>query len=188
MRTFVLLGLLGAFALGGCRTTTVGASETTSRAAEALSLEEDSSALRDRQTRKFETTDERAVLQASAALLQDLGFNLDEAEPEVGLLVASKDRSAVVAGEVAGAIFASVVLSLIFQTDVEVPWDEKQLMRASVISRPVQGGVVIRVTFQRLVWNNKGSLARLEPLQEPEHYIEFFDRLAESVFLEAEEL
>ena len=47
---------------------------------EALQLTPDSLARRQVQTRVFETTNEAELLAASAHLLQDLGFNLDESE------------------------------------------------------------------------------------------------------------
>jgi len=46
----------------------------------------------------------KKILSAVAAVLQDLGFNLDESETKLGVVVASKDRDAVEAGQVVGAI------------------------------------------------------------------------------------
>lgn len=175
-RMLVLLLFLAA--LPGCHTT----------ADEVLQLEADANALRELQTRRFDTRDESKLLRVSAALLQDLGFNLDESEPEVGLLVASKERSAVETDEVVGAIALSVVLSVLSQSHVQMPWDQVQKMRVSVVTRPITDAVSVRVTFQRVVWNNEGQISVLEPLQEPDHYVEFFDRLSKAVFLEAHEL
>ncbi len=61
---------------------------------EALQLTQESLAQRQAQTRRFDTSDETMLLSASAAVLQDLGFNLDESETKLGLVVASKDRDA----------------------------------------------------------------------------------------------
>jgi hypothetical protein len=46
----------------------------------------------------------------------------------------------------------------------------------------------VRVTFQRLVWQADGKLSKSQPLQEPEQYEEFFDRLARAVFLHVQDL
>ena len=46
------------------------------------------------QTRTFETTDEKELLSASAAVLQDLGFQVEESVKEVGMLRAAKERGA----------------------------------------------------------------------------------------------
>lgn len=151
---------------------------------EALQLSPESLADRQLQTRLFETNDEAMLLSASAALLQDLGFTLDESETELGVIVASKDRDATEAGQVVMA----VALALL---GANVPIDEVQKLRASVVTRPVgEGGrrMAVRVTFQRIVWNNRGQISKQERLNEPESYQEFFSKLSKAVFLEAHEI
>ena len=59
---------------------------------DALSMNPETLEDRILQTRYFEDNDEKEIIAACAALLQDLGFNLDESETELGLLVGSKDR------------------------------------------------------------------------------------------------
>jgi hypothetical protein len=54
-----------------------------------LELPPESLADRQMQTRRFEGVAEADLLSACAAVLQDLGFNLDESEAELGLIVAS---------------------------------------------------------------------------------------------------
>lgn len=71
-------------------------------------------------TRRFETMNEAELLSASAAVLQDLGFTIDESETSVGLIVASKDRDATDAGQVAASIVMAVLLG------VHVPADKNQ--------------------------------------------------------------
>jgi hypothetical protein len=177
----LLLVIAIATALGGCVTT----------ATDALLLKHESTALRELQTRRFETTDEPMMLQASAALLQDLGFSLDNSESEVGLLVASKERTAVELVDVAQAIGASIVLTAaaimvgVSHVDTSVPWDERQHMRVCLVTRPVEHNLLVRVTFQRIVWTNEGGISKREALQEPRYYAEFFERLSKAVFLEA---
>ena len=61
---------------------------------DALRLSPESLANRQLQTRRFETGNTDAVLTASNAVLQDLGFNLDETSVELGVVVASKQRDA----------------------------------------------------------------------------------------------
>ncbi len=151
----------------------------------ALQLDEQSMADRQMQTRRFETSDERMILAATAALLQDLGFTLDESETDLGVVVASKDRSAVEAGQVAGAIFLAAL------TGTQAMYDTNQRMRASVVTRPIGesgGNIAVRVTFQRIVWNNYRQVSKAEALNDPDQYREFFEKLSKSVFLEAHEI
>ena len=60
-----------------------------------MELSPDSLQQRQLQTRTVEGIDEKALLAASAGVLQDLGFNIDESETRLGVIVASKKRSAV---------------------------------------------------------------------------------------------
>jgi hypothetical protein len=138
------------------------------------------------QTRIFETSDESKILSASASLLQDLGYTLDKSETKVGLIVASKDRSAVDAGQVTGA----VVMTALFGVSA-CTYDEKQKIRASVVTHPASEGggrMAVRVTFQRIVWSNRGIITKLERLNDSELYAGFFDKLSKAVFLEAHEI
>jgi len=77
---------------------------------DALQLSPQSLQDRQLQTRRFSTTDEAMILTASAAVLQDIGFNLDESNASLGVIVASKKREAVSAGQVVAAIAIAVVL------------------------------------------------------------------------------
>ncbi len=150
---------------------------------EALQLTPDSLARRQVQTRVFETTNEAELLAASAHLLQDLGFNLDESEVELGVVVASKDRDATEAGQVA----ASILLALL---GVAMPWDDEQKIRASIITRELKerNGYAVRLTMQRIVWNTQNQISKTEPLDDPTMYQEFFAKLSKAIFLEAQEL
>ncbi len=151
---------------------------------EALQLSPESLERRKAQTRVFETDNEAVLLSASAALLQDLGFNLDESEVDLGVIVASKDRDATEAGQVAVSILLAGLLG------VSMPWDDEQKIRAAVITRPLEerSGFAVRLTMQRIVWNTQGQVSKTEPLDDPEMYQEFFSKLSKAVFLEAQEL
>lgn len=167
--------VFGTFVLSAC-------AQTIPR--EALQLSSDSLERRQTQTRVFETNNESELLSASAALLQDLGFNLDESEVGLGVIVASKDRDATEAGQVAASIITAALLG------VAVPWDNEQRIRAAVITRKLgnRAGFAVRLTMQRIVWDTQGQVSQTEPLDDPEMYKEFFSKLSKAVFLEAQEL
>jgi len=151
---------------------------------EALQLSTESIQQRQVQTRLFETDNESEVLIACSALLQDLGFNIEEAESGLGVIVGSKDRSAVQPAEVIGTI----ILAAFF--GAPATWDKNQKMKASVITRPVgedEKKIAVRVTFQRIVWNNANRITKREGLTDPAMYQEFFQKLSKSLFLEAQE-
>ena len=156
----------------GCRAST---------AKDALTLRQQSLEWRERTTRRFATTDEGRILAAVAGVVQDLGFTLENSESDLGLVVASEDRSAVRASQVAGKVF----VMLLFRRNMAI--DKNQHVRASIVTRPVRGEVAVRATFQRIVYDDHGMIARLEAVEDPRVYQQFFDQLSQAVFLEAQQ-
>ena len=175
MRKVLVLFLISIFLITGCQTIPK----------DALTLSPESLAERQMQTRKYETKDEGKILSACAGLLQDMGFNFDESETELGLITSSKMRSAENAGQIAGAILVALL------GGGAMPVDKEQKMRACVVTRPVgdQGkSIAVRVTFQRIVWNTQGQVTKSESLIDPAIYQEFFDKLSKAIFLEGQEI
>jgi hypothetical protein len=132
------------------------------------------------QSRRYETRDEVRVLRASGALLMDLGFAIDSSEEALGVLVASKRSTAVETGQVVVAVIFAAL------SGADVPYDDHQKFRASVVVRPSgQKSTIVRVTFQRIVWDTHGSVSRREAMNRPEYYQEFFEKLSKALLLEA---
>ncbi|PJB70574.1 MAG: hypothetical protein CO093_07905 [Alphaproteobacteria bacterium CG_4_9_14_3_um_filter_47_13] len=146
---------------------------------EALELSQESFELRQLQTRSFDTSNEKKLLSAGAGVLQDLGFNIDESEMGLGVIVGSKDRDATEAGQVAGAVFMAVM----FGANMAI--DKNQKIMASLITHPSGKQTKLRITLQRIVWNTQGQVSKTQSITEPEIYQEFFDNLSKAVFLEA---
>jgi hypothetical protein len=174
---------------------------------EALQMQPDTLANRQQQSRKFDIKTEKDLLSASASVLQDMGFNLDESQTSLGVIVASKSRSATDGGQIAGAI----VMGFLFGA-AAMSYDKNQKIRASLVTKPAvtnnpikvelspkdgknikfdqqveaSSGFVVRVTFQRLVWNQNGVMTKIEGINDPAIYTEFYDKLSKSVFLQAQ--
>jgi len=138
---------------------------------------------RQMQSRKYETTDEMKILSSCVSLLQDMGFNIDETEVKLGVITSSKMRDATNAGQIATA----VIVAVLFGGGVGAT-DKEQKMRACIVTnRSLEDDryVVVRVTFQRIIWNTKGQITTSESLKDPTMYQEFFSKLSKSIFLEA---
>ncbi|MBC9208359.1 hypothetical protein IBL26_16050 [Roseomonas aerophila] len=146
-------------------------------------------ALRKLQSRRFETRDEPLVLQAAAGVMQDLGFTIDDARAGAGLIVASKERDAVEAQQVAGQMLL-VLLAALARTQHQAVWERDQRIRAAIVV--TAGGdaasTLARITFQRVVTNTNNQVSRVETIEDPQIYRAFFDALSQSVFLEANEI
>jgi hypothetical protein len=114
---------------------------------EALMLTPEALADRQLQTRVFETNDESKLLEASAAVLQDLGFTIDESEVKCGVIVCSKDRNVTEPYDVALSIVASVFF-------IDYEYATRQKVLASLVTRPLEENrIAVRITFQHLVWD-----------------------------------
>ena len=67
--------------------------------------------------------------------------------------------------------------------------DRIQNITASFVTRPsLKGNVLVRVMFQRIVYNDRNEVSRAEALDDPELYLQFFSKLQKAVFLHAHEL
>jgi len=154
---------------------------------DALVLSPESMQLRQMQTRRIDGISEKDLLNASVGVLQDLGFEIDEAETKLGLVVASKDRSAFTPSQLAGALALALL-------GVQMPLDRTQKIRVSLVTHPALGqdgnpipnSQVIRITIQRIVWNDQNQISRTEAIEEPVIYQQFFEKLSKSIFLEVQ--
>ena len=147
-----------------------------------LQLSSESLEQRRLQTRYFDTPDELRLLTSVSAVLQDLGFTVDDSETGFGLVVGSKQRDASEVGQIVVADLVAVF------TGAVMPTDDRQLMRASVVTRPIGDRgerTAVRVTFQRIVWNTEGRVTHAESMTDPAFYREFFASLSKAVFLRA---
>lgn len=148
---------------------------------DALQLKGPTLEIRQMQSRRFDSKEEKKVLMACGSLLQDLGFNITESDVNSGLVVGQKDRSAVEAGQVIAKI---IVAGL---GGGNMPIDKNQRLKASIVTRPMDAkSISVRVTFQRYVFNELNQMTRAEPLNDPKQYQEFFEKLSKSLFLNAQ--
>jgi len=166
---------------------------------ELFQLKPESAANRAMQTRLFETKDEAELLSAAAAVLQDLGFQVEESVREVGFLRAVKERSAREYGQdiTRFTVFLlSTPLVLVQQPPIVLPVDLHQKIAAALVTRPATLDAArqeVRVMFYRVVWKGGGSSGqqgippgeqRMEMLRDPVMYQTFFAKLSKAVFLE----
>ena len=145
------------------------------------------------QTRFFETPNEKELLSASAAVLQDLGFQVEESVHEVGFLRATKERSA----REYGQYIQKALILLLSLGKLMTPVDLHQKIAAGLITRPLNEEATrqeVRIVFYRVIWKGEGQVDRqyippgqqsMEMIWDPEIYQQFFAKLSKAVFLEA---
>ncbi len=141
------------------------------------------------ETRRYDDIKEADLITASANVLQDLGFNLENSEVKLGVITASKQRDATKGTQVAGAILLALL------GGGSVPVDANQTIRVALVVRPVNNsnGMVIvnsnfvRVSFQRIVRRTDNS-EYAQTLRDVQLYQDFYERLSKSVFNEAQKI
>ena len=157
----------------------------------------DSLQTRQLQMRQYESTNEKEIITACAGVLQDMGFTLDDSEVKLGLVVGSKDRDATNAGQVAMATVAtalsaaaSIYSGTYNRSNAFDYIDKTQKIKASVVSKLNAEGnrTIVRVTFQRIVWNNVGNISRIETLKDEKLYEGFFEKVSKAIFLEEQKI
>jgi len=93
-------------------------------------------------------------------------------------------------GQIAVAVLAAVL------TGTVTPVDKTQKFRVSLVTRPsgdrnVNGRdlkLVCASDLSAMVWNTDNQVTRIEAIDEPAIYQEFFEKLSKSAFLEAQQI
>ena len=141
------------------------------------------------ETRRYDGISERDLITASINLLQDLGFNFENSETELGTIIASKQRDT----EGLEASFTHYLSSMLLL--LVLPVTKDQITRVAIVVRPVldsngetiDDSHLVRVTFQSIALRTNSSTSG-KTLSDPELYQGFFEKLSKSVFLEAQEI
>ncbi|HSG91050.1 MAG TPA: hypothetical protein VLA56_17665 [Pseudomonadales bacterium] len=148
------------------------------------------------QTRIYPTTDRDAVLSASAAALQDMGFGVTGGERAFGVLVASKTADVEGAGVghalAEGALVATtLMLSLLVGEDLvtDLPEQVSQEIHVSLLVSAARGGAAtaVRISLDRDMHYDHGYSIP-DHTELPLVYADFFEHLSRAVYLEGERL
>ncbi len=146
------------------------------------------------QTRMVTAADQRELLSASAAVLQDLGFHIEESVGDFAMLRAAKERGAREYGQEIARVFI-FLLSALGRNTIVIPVDVQQQIAATLVVFPEQKDASryrVRVVFFRKIWKSDGSSGgrtippgrqRMEMIYDPLIYQQFYAKLSKSMFL-----
>jgi len=166
----------------------------------ALQTSADTAAQRAAQTRRFEGITQQAMLTAGAALLQDLGFTIEEADSRLGVLVGSKQHTAEERKtasqailEVAGTVALVLAIGAITGQLAVGPSDDdptdRQVIRVTLAiangAAETPDRVLVSLTVNRVVYTRSNRVRSQESVHDPVLMQAFFEALSKSVFLEA---
>ena len=157
-------------------------------------MSETALATREMQTRQYPSINDAAILSASIAVLQDMGYAITEVEKPLGVLSASKRADATNKLEAFGKLALDGVkcvftLMLACDGDNYSEIDDVQDIRLTLITRPQRENgddVSVRITIQRVIWDKGGRMSEQETITDTRVYESFFAKLSKAVFLEQE--
>ncbi len=184
--------LLAAFLLAG------GVTGCTSIPEEAYQLPPSSQSVREAQTRTFEVPDEANILQVAVALMQDMEYNFDTIEYELGVLSGSKVVDADSLAQLTGAVVADIVLVALSVVTggalggggVYAGTDDEIGLKITLVVLPSlesEGQYTARITIQSELIDQVDRVKKVHMIENPVIYQEIFDKLSKSLFLEGVE-
>jgi hypothetical protein len=154
-------------------------------------------AQRQLQTRQYELADEEQVLMACTALIQDLGFQIDEGASRLGVILGSKMRDAnsltpgertavtvVALGLLAGGYTAPLALLLVDKMNAKPVRIDVGIFTRTIDTEGSR--VAVRIIFRETKYNG-GRPALPQVVKDAAIYQEAFDRLSKALAVEARE-
>jgi len=139
-------------------------------------------------TRRFETANRDEMFKSSIGVLQDLGFIIRETDNKLGIIVGSKERSAVDTSDIVVSTLLTVAIAVIANSYQTPTYDSQQEIFASLIVKQENvKNMSARVSFFRKVWRTDGSM-RTELMEDGKMYQKFFSKLSKAVFLEGHKI
>jgi hypothetical protein len=176
--------LLAAFLLAG------SVAGCTSIPEEAYQLPPSSQSVREVQTRTFDVQDETNILQVAVALMQDMEYNFDTVDYELGILSGSKVVDADSLAQLTGRIIVDIFLGASGDTSFYAGADDEISLTITLVVLPSlenKGQYTARMTIQSELIDKVGRVRKARMIEKPVIYQEIFEKLSKSLFLEGVE-
>jgi len=135
--------------------------------------------IREFQTRVYDKCDTKMVMKAVLNVLQDDGFMVKNAVPELGLLTAEKEVDVESPSEVFWTSFFA---------GAHARWKKACVIECTANVSEFGTKTRVRVTFQQKVLDNKGGIIKVEQICSEKYYQDFFSKVDKGVFIEEEKL
>ena len=145
--------------------------------------------MRSIQSRSFQVPSETEILSSAVGVLQDMEYNLDEIDKNLGVLTASKTVDASSSAEMAALVMLDIFCALGGSggCGMSATAADSQLLHLTMVVSPSlerSDEFVVRVTLTRVVMDVQQRIKMLQNIEDPQVYQEIFARLDKAVFLE----
>lgn len=135
--------------------------------------------IREYQTRTYEISDPKLIMKAMLNVLQDDGFVVKNAVPELGLLSAIKEIDVENKTE---AFWAT------FWAGYYATWNKNHHIEATCNVSEYGDYCKVRVSFQRKILDNKGGIREISQIEDEKFYQVFFSKVSKSIFIQRQKL
>jgi hypothetical protein len=157
----------------------------------ALRLPESTLELRSIQSRSFEAESEAAILAATVAAMQDMEYNIDTVQIDLGVITASKTTDASSNSAMVGYTMLELLCAVrgtYCDTSEKIPDKFKTTITMVVLpSLARRGEFTARITLHYVTINTRGKVIEQESIVEAEIYQQVFERLTNAIFIQANE-
>lgn len=131
--------------------------------------------VRQMQTREFGSSDTKMIMKAMLNVLQDDGFIVKNAVPELGLLSATKEMDTENGAE---AVLSTLLVGR------HARWEKNAIIEATANVTEFGDKTRVRITFQQKRFDNYGQVKDLNTIEDPLFYQGFFSKVDKGVFIE----
>jgi len=135
--------------------------------------------MREFQTRSFQTENKNEVMTAVMEALQDEGFMVKNAVPELGLIAATREADVEDTGE---AIFMTLLAGQ------HADWNKNAILEATANVKSSGKTTKVRLTFQEKTLTKKGGTGNVKFIDNPSFYQKMFDKVQKSLFIENQKI
>jgi ribosomal protein S8 len=135
--------------------------------------------MRQMQTREFETSETTMVLQAMLNVLQDEGYIVQQVNSDIGFFNATKVMDT-------EDTFAKTWGT--FWWGPSGQWIENTVIDCTANVSQFGEKTRVRTNFQLKQMNNKGGVDKVQTMDDPKFYQDFFTKVDKGIFLEKEQI
>ncbi len=133
--------------------------------------------MREFQTRDYDTKDTKLVMKAMLNVLQDDGFQISNANTDLGLLSASKEVDVQNGSEK----FWKTVL-----VGDQARWNRNATIECTANVSEFGDKTRVRVTFQQKTMDNTGQVAGIKQIDSEAYYQDFYAKVSKGLFIQKE--
>ncbi|MHC4070059.1 MAG: hypothetical protein ACYSR8_10900 [Planctomycetota bacterium] len=135
--------------------------------------------IRQMQTREYETNDTVMVMKAMLNVLQDDGFMIKQANSNLGFFNATKELDT---EDTLAKVWGT------FWWGPNAQWIENSVIDCTANVSEFGEKTRVRTNFQLKKMNNKGGAEKVQTVDDPKFYQEFFSKVDKGIFLEKEQI